>query len=464
MRKLLTLLIIICFPLFVVAQVTFILESIPDYTPPDDQIYIAGTMTGWNPGLSNFVLEKNEDELWSITLGEQPEGTTIDYKFTRGDWLTVEKDANGNEMDNRVFTYGNGDTVSINILNWADNNPGGGSTAAENVSIMDESFYMPQLDRNRRIWIYLPPDYDETDVSYPVLYMHDAQNLFDVVTSFAGEWEVDETLNNLASQDYQVPIVVGIDNGSEYRLDEYTPWAHPTYGGGEGDSYIRFIHETLKPYIDNNYRTLAEREYTGLMGSSLGGLISHYGGLAYQEVFSKAGVFSPSYWFSDSVWSFTSEAGYQDDMKVYLMCGSMESSGTVQNMLRMEDTLLTYGFTEESVISKVVPGGQHNEALWRNEFAEAYLWLFGSYASDIFEPGYGRISIYPNPVKKYFKIAEDIRPGIDSLIVLDMMGRQVLHSENFSGGRINVKDLNPGLYVLLVYSNGKILQGKFVKI
>jgi predicted alpha/beta superfamily hydrolase len=307
------------------------------------------------------------------------------YKFTRGSWDTVEKGAGGEEIANRTFTFGNGETVNVVILNWADNGVGATSTAAENVAVMDEDFFIPQLNRNRRIWIYLPPDYVTSGDNYPVMYMHDGQNLFDVLTSYSGEWEVDETLNFLASQGTKVPIVVGIDNGETYRIDEYTPWSNLQYGGGEGELYIRFIIETLKPYIDQHYRTFSDRNNTALMGSSLGGLISHFGALQYQDVFSKVGIFSPSYWFSDSVWLFTSQTGKQQEMKIYQLCGTLEGGNTVSDMLRMNDTLVKSGFQQTEIFNKVVTGGQHNEEFWRTNFSEAFLWLFGYGSSGIDE-------------------------------------------------------------------------------
>ncbi len=266
------------------SQVTFIIDSLPAYTPPQDTIYIAGNFNGWDPGDTAYVLSKNEDQKWYITLDSATEGTMIQFKFTRGSWETVEKGAQGEELGNRLFTYGNGDTVHVIIYNWAQGG-GGGSTAADNVSVMADNFEMPQLGRTRRIWLYLPPDYATSGTDYPVLYMHDGQNLFDDSTSAYGEWHVDETLNTLYDQGSRVPIVVGIENGGEYRQAEYTPWEHPPYDGGDGDLYMEFIVQTLKPYIDLNYRTLPGRDYTGIMGSSLGGFISHYGALSIPGCF-----------------------------------------------------------------------------------------------------------------------------------------------------------------------------------
>ena len=445
------------------SQVTFILDSIPDYTPPGDEIYIVGDFNNWNPGQTEYGLTKNDDDKWSITMGEQPHGLVILFKFTRGSWETVEKGPDGQEIDNRSFSFGNGLTKHLIVHNWAEG--GGESTAAENVAIVDEAFYMPQLDRIRRIWIYLPPDYNNTELNYPVLYMHDGQNLFDAQTSFAGEWEVDETLNGLSGQGYQVPIVVGVDNGGGYRLDEYTPWINPQYGGGEGEQYMEFIVETLKPFIDANYRTLPDRSNTGIMGSSLGGLISHFGSLEYQDVFSKSGIFSPSYWFSDSVWTFTSDAGKQANICFYLMCGGMEGENTVPDMLNMADTLREIGFADDEIKTKVVSLGQHNENLWRQEFGEAYLWLFPEYASGIYShENVKPLTIKPNPAEKQITIGLPVNTQIQQIEITDSSGRIVFQSSSFSDKKIDVSKFPSGVYIIRLTTEEASFVGKFVKL
>jgi len=203
------------------AQVTFVVQSMPANTPAQDNLYMAGDFNGWQAGMPQYMLQKNSEGKWSITLAAQPAGTVLNFKFTRGTWGNVEKGASGEEIGNRTFTFGNSSsTVDVTILNWADLTGGSNSTAASNVKIMSTAFYMPQLDRYRRIWIYFPPDYETSAISFPVLYMHDGQNLFDNLTSFSGEWKVDETLNLLAGQGNRVPIVVGIDNGGGDRIGE----------------------------------------------------------------------------------------------------------------------------------------------------------------------------------------------------------------------------------------------------
>ena len=159
------------------------------------------------------------------------------------------------------------------------------STCSKNVSVFEID--APQLHCKKRIWIYLPIGYEKIVEKYPVIYMHDAQNLFDKKTSYAGEWQVDETLDSLKAK----IIVVGIEHGGDQRLMELTPFVHPKHGGGKADLYVDFIVKNLKPYIDENYRTKKSAKNTCIFGSSLGGLTSFYAVLKYPKIFGKAGIF-----------------------------------------------------------------------------------------------------------------------------------------------------------------------------
>ena len=443
------------------SQVTFIIDSLPSYTPPGDTLYIAGDFQGWNPGSPDWALDKNADGKWFIMLEEAPAGTTIQYKFTRGDWGKVEKGEFGEEIPNRLFTFGNVDTVHHAILNWADIS-GGQTTAAENVHIMDEEFYMPQLDRHRRIWVYLPPGYEESDDHYPVIYMQDGQNLFDLYTSYAGEWEVDETLNDLYDQGYQVPIVVGIDNGGNERLNEYTPWVNSQYGGGQGDQYMAFIVETLKPYIDEHYRTIPTPESTALWGSSLGGLISFYGIMAYQEVFGKAGIYSPSYWWSGEVWTFAAQAGIQEELVMYQMTGELEGGSMVEDTWAMHDLLTNMGMGEQELFTTITEGGEHNEALWRGDFGDAYLWLFHSFANSITEQHVMPLSLSPNPARDLVQLAVQLNRG-DQLLLYSPDGKTLKLNGQNRGNVLDVSTLASGLYIIELRTGDAVYRGKLVR-
>ena len=250
------------------------------------------------------------------------------------------------------------------------------ASAQPNVHILKDVLTIPVLDRKRTLRIYLPPGYGDSKKHYPVLYMHDAQNLFDAATSFVGEWGVDEALNELAKSDGLELIVVGIDNGGEHRNTELSPWENEHLGKPEGEEYARFLVEVVKPYIDKTYRTLPERKHTAIMGSSLGGLISHYAIYTYPEVYSKAGIFSPSYWVSDKVFKYTRKNPVPKDARLYLIVGEEEGPGMYENMEKMYAFLQAEGHPKTHVFGEVYPGQGHNEAFWKREFAKAIKWLF----------------------------------------------------------------------------------------
>lgn len=358
------------------AQVTLRITSIPNNTPLGATIYLAGSINSWTPGNAAYIMQPDGLGAFQITI---PEGTgTVEYKFTRGSWSTVEGNANGGFLPNRSFTFtGNPQTINLSILSWEDLGGGNNSTAASNVQILSPSFFMPQLNRNRRIWLYLPPDYFTSTKHYPVLYMKDGQNLFDNQTSFSGEWQVDETLNTLFNQGDYGAIVVGIDNGGGERLNEYSPWVNPQYGGGQGDAYMAFVAETLKPYIDENFRTRPEPEMNALIGSSMGALIATYGACEYPNAFRKIGSFSPAYWFAlTPLTTYISSVPNLNQHRVYFVAGQNESSTMVPNITTIRTTMQNNGLTTNNTFTKIDANGTHSESYWRNEFGAAYQWLF----------------------------------------------------------------------------------------
>lgn len=246
------------------------------------------------------------------------------------------------------------------------------STASPQVSTF--TIEAPQLQTTKKIWVYLPKSYQKNpEKQYPVIYMHDAQNLFDQKASFAGEWEVDETLDRLNAE----VIVIGIEHGNEKRLDELTPFKNEKYGGGNANAYLDFLVTTLKPHVDKNYRTKTKAKNTTIFGSSLGGLVSFYAVLKHPDVFGKAGVFSPSFWFSDEIYKMMENAP-KTKAKIYFLCGDSESkeinvADDIQKMLKLLDKNRCYCLNLNKDV--VVKGGEHNEKLWREGFEKAYLWL-----------------------------------------------------------------------------------------
>ncbi len=182
----------------------------------------------------------------------------------------------------------------------------------------------PALNNARHVLAYLPPSYYHSDRRYAVIYMQDGQNLFDNATSYAGEWGVDETMERLGYQEGLEAIVVGIPNMGTQRVNEYSPFHDAHLGGGLGAAYIDYLADTVKPLIDRDFRTLPGRRTTGIMGSSLGGLISLFGFFHRPQTFGYVGVMSPSLWFAHgAIFDYVSQAAYHPG-KIYLDVGTRE--------------------------------------------------------------------------------------------------------------------------------------------
>lgn len=234
------------------------------------------------------------------------------------------------------------------------------STRTNNVQILEKEFIINGLnEKSHKVWVYLPPNYTTTSKRFPVIYMHDAQNLFDAETSYAGEWNVDETLNKYYQESKKGFIVVGIENG-----------------GGKGAIYIDFLVNDLKPFIDKNYRTKSKAKHTAIIGSSLGGLISFYGGFKYPDVFGKIGALSTSFWFSNNIYAFASRNSAAKNTKLYMLIGEKEGGSMVADTKKMEKLLIEKGFPKDNLTTKIVADGKHTESFWRDEFLETILFLY----------------------------------------------------------------------------------------
>lgn len=351
------------------------IDDIPENTPSNDTIFISGNFEGWTGGQDSYKLKFTEGK-YVYTFTEF-EDKPIEFKFTRGSWATVEVDNEGLQTENRTYSFAHkNDTVYLSISQWHDSSPEK-TTASKNVHILSENYDMSPLNKKRRIWIYLPEEYEKSNRKFPVLYMHDGQNLFDKSLSFSGEWGVDETLDKLQDSLGLELIVVAIENGGQERIDEYSPWNLKNYPTKVlGDQYVKFITENLKPFVDREYRTLRDAPNTGIMGSSLGGLISFYAAIEYPGVFGKAGVFSPSFPLVDDEIAISQNDPELQKLKMYFMSGGREGHDVVNQMTRTSEKMIRSGLPEKNIRVLVNPDGQHNEKLWNTEFESAVIWLF----------------------------------------------------------------------------------------
>lgn len=451
-------LILILFANTILAQLTIKVIEVPANTPAMDNIHIAGNFQAWDPSNPNYILTNNGDGTYEITI--TPAAGQIEFKFARGEWAKVEGNSSGDVISNRTLNYsGSQQTEELTIQGWEDLGGGTGnnSTAAENVFLFDDDFEIPQLNRQRKIWIYLPPDYKEAEKFYPVLYMHDGQNVFDEATSFSGEWEVDESLNRLFEEGDFGCIVVAIENGGANRTDEYSPWNNPQYGGGEGMLYVDFIVNTLKPEIDANYRTLPGREYTGLMGSSLGGLISHYGIVEHQETFSKAGIFSPAYWFVDEIYQHTKDTRKEFPQKLYILGGQNEGGSMALKINEMHNVLLNKEYGAEEVLKEIHLDGEHSEWYWRREFPEVYKWLFGNLNLTPIKENYNiDIKIYPNPADSSLRI-EGFNEGKATYFEFYSFDGKLLKRGSLDSKELDISNFKNGFYSLKIFSKTELI-------
>lgn len=447
-------------------SLTLIVTQVPINTPANDFVFVAGSFNTWNPGNANFRLNSSGIYQRIITINNLSGNQT--FKFTRGTWETVEGNASGGYLPDRSHTVVANDTLFLTIQSWEGN--ASNSTAANNVQILSNSFNMPELNRNRRIWLYLPPDYQTAQAKrYPVIYIQDGQNVFDAATSFSGEWEVDETLNQLFSQGNYGAIVVAIDNGGGDRLNEYSPWVNSQYGGGQGNQYVDFLKNTLKPYIDNNYRTLTTSPNTAIIGSSMGGLISMYANAKYPSTFGKAGIFSPAFWFSrNDLIGYLNGVSISAPIKNYYVAGTNESSSMMTDMQNVRNLMLQKSSNDTSLFRlKGRADGAHSEWFWRREFRAAYLYLFSSIVPEtvnINPINELSFSISPNPTQDFLRFewnsVAPFRLAIFNTAGALMTSRDTL----FAGDTISCQTWPSGIYLAqLMDANGKTTTLKWVK-
>lgn len=241
-----------------------------------------------------------------------------------------------------------------------------------------ERIESPQLGNRRDIQVYLPPSYEKGQSHYPVIYMHDGQNLFDEASAFAGEWKVQENMQRLSELGIEA-IVVGIPNMGEERCDEYSPFVDPRVGGGcggRGDAYLAFVVETVKPLVDDTFRTKPSRESTGMVGSSMGGLITLYAYFRHSETFGFAGVMSPSLWFGEgAIFSYLEQAAYIPG-HLYLDIGTAEGQQAVENVQRLHALLVAKGYGPgETLLYVEDEGADHSETSWARRLRTALYFL-----------------------------------------------------------------------------------------
>lgn len=248
--------------------------------------------------------------------------------------------------------------------------------------IKHEQFASGLLKNRRDLIVYLPPGYDDQPKRrFPVLYLHDGQNLFDGATSFIPgmDWHVGQTADACIGAGRVEPlIIVGVYNTGKQRLGEYTPTRAPRLGGGRANRYAKFLLEEVRPFLERNYRVLQGVENTGIGGSSLGGLVSLYLGLRRPNIFGKIAALSPSVWWNQRViLRFAAAAPVCPLPRIWLDIGTREGPRIVDDVERFRDILLGKGWQlEHDLHYQRVEGAEHNEAAWAQRVGPFLQFLF----------------------------------------------------------------------------------------
>jgi enterochelin esterase-like enzyme len=248
--------------------------------------------------------------------------------------------------------------------------------------VKHEQFRSRYLRNRRDLIVYLPPGYGaQPQRLFPVLYLHDGQNLFDGATSFVPgmDWHVGQTADEWISAGRVAPlIIVGIYNAGKQRIGEYTPTRAPKLGGGRADRYAKFLLEEVRPFVVSRYPVLGGTENTGIGGSSLGGLVSIYLGLQNPQIFGRIAALSASVWWNERViLRFAAAAAVKPLPRIWLDVGTREGPRTVHDVERFRDILIGKGWQPERDLHyERIEGAEHNEAAWAQRVGPFLQFLF----------------------------------------------------------------------------------------
>jgi predicted alpha/beta superfamily hydrolase len=239
-----------------------------------------------------------------------------------------------------------------------------------------------KLHRVVKIYIYLPKSYDHNDRFYPVVYMHDGQNLFDDSIAYKGSWKILESMEDASMPEL---IIVGI-NSTNTRSDELLPLSFDFDGeivGGHADDYYQFILSELKPMIDLRFRTFKSAKYTALIGSSFGGVSSLYAAIKYHNFFSRFGCVSNAHYvLGQPFYDLLEDGDFSKVRKMYLDVGTEETSGAsisseeyVSSNEKLYD-ILKERLPEEDIHFEIFEGAKHDEDAWSKRFKDIIKFLF----------------------------------------------------------------------------------------
>lgn len=339
----------------------------------DEYIYITGntvTLGEWNP--EGARMNRVDDLHWETSLFFPP-GTELEFKFTKGSWSHEAIDENCVIPENDKLIVMSDSKFRKTIYGWRDSCEKKPGITGDYEFI--ESVSSEFLEQNRNVIVWLPPSYNHTNNHYPVLYMHDGQNVFDHLTSsFGSEWRIDEIVTDLITREMINEIIVVAVYNTTDRSAEYAPTK-------KGNHYTRFMIEELMPMVNGRYRTKTGPENTAVMGSSLGGLIAFDLAWENPEVFGKAGCLSPAYLVNkdEILKRVKKDKSAYKNVKFYMDCGTL---GVDKEILpgyrKMIKILHKKGYVDDvNLLVFEDAGADHTEAAWAGRVHKPLLFFFG---------------------------------------------------------------------------------------
>ena len=233
----------------------------------------------------------------------------------------------------------------------------------------------PELQNYRDIIVAVPPSYDSATTSYPLVVMHDGQNLFDPDTSYVGAWGMLGIMRDLAVSGVEL-VIAGIANTGPFRQYEYSPFRDPKHGGGDGDRYLSFVIDQVIPRVESRFRVERTPAGRSIAGSSMGGLVSLYALWKHPAVFGAAAALSPSVWFADeAILDFVKERPAPPG-RLWLDTGTDEGESTLDSVRRLRDAIVESGLTEGPRFEYVEDeGASHHEEHWGRRMKQALPFL-----------------------------------------------------------------------------------------
>ncbi|MEQ8844094.1 MAG: alpha/beta hydrolase-fold protein [Phycisphaerales bacterium] len=378
------------------ADVTIRLEA-PPGIDEDASIYFASNLNGWNPGDEAFRLSPVRTEtkrlVWELQLPRATieKASRVEFKFTRGDWGSVEIDEEGRDVSNRVLPPLDEIDESIVAFSVARFRSGESAPARRSTvtgTLVIQSFTSDAIGGERTLRIWLPPGYERNeDRRYPVLYMHDAQNVFDAATSTVGkEWEADETATRLIeAREIPPMIIVAVDHGGVNRAREYNP-QYTTFNGlrNYGDRHVRMLVDEIVPFINTVYRTKTGPEHTALGGSSFGGNSTLHTVMSRPGVFGAILVESPASLIDDGKLVDAVEKFNQWPRRVFVGMGTKETGDAEYNDAlvrlteRYREIFEAAGLGDDRLKIVIEEGAVHDEGAWARRLPDAMRFLFSA--------------------------------------------------------------------------------------